>query len=508
MTPTNTITPTKTATPTMTPTTGPCIQYTIRNTSDNNALDYEINGCCPSEGMVDGTIPRGDGNSATVCSTTYPIIVSGTGSISNDGDCNCATPTPTPTQTVTPTNTETPTMTPTMTPTTGPCEYYSIQNTDKNRSLDYEIAGCCGDLGVSGGTITTYLGKVFVCTTSYPVITVGTGTIIYVSTCPSCVSPTPTPTQTQTQTPTQTQTQTPTPTPTPTPTTPPQCKEYELLDGGDGDGVFSLNGCCCDSDTYFYTMTQRFETKRICSTTLPVLYAGSGSVSLVGDCPCCQQPQAVNRYDAGDTNSYPGTGADWFNVGTSASSNDVTLYNNVTYSTDGGGSLVFDGTNDYGSIPYDSTFDFSTGDYTMNIWVKFQSINNSTVISKDTSGANFDWCMYLPDSSSMYNYSNGTSTNVNSTLSPSLSTGTWYLLTISSTSGYISMYRNGVLQNTPTYMSISNADTTALTIGSVSWNNPSLYLYGSLAIVETYNIGLTTYQTLTYFNNTKSRFGY
>jgi hypothetical protein len=506
------MTPTNTMTPTMTPTTGPCISYTITNMDENITLNYTINGCCPSQGITGGTL-NPQGGKITICSTTYPII---TGTldynIDTNGDCDCATPTPTPTNTetptMTPTNTETPTMTPTMTPTPGICYEYEIRSDEKTKNLTYTISGCCSDLGVTGGTVTPQ-SSVIVCSSTYPVITGGSGRISLVGLCP-CLTPTPTETPTQTPTPTETPTQTPTPTPTPTPTTPPQCKEYELTDGGDGDGVFSLNGCCCDSDTYFYTMTQRFETKRICSTTLPVLYAGSGSVSLVGDCPCCQQPQAANRYDAGDTNSYPGSGSDWFNIGTSASSNDVTLYNNVSYNGgDGGGCLEFNGTNNYGIITYDSTFDFSTGNYTINTWVKFNSLTSAVgVTAKDTSGSNFDWCIYLPDSDYISNYSNGTSTNVTANIPGTVSTGTWYLITISSISSYISIYLNGVEYGTTTYMSTSNSNTTALTIGCLGWNSPSTFLNGSIAVMEYYDVGLTDYLALDYFNTTKSRFGY
>lgn len=216
-------------------------------------------------------------------------------------------------------------------------------------------------------------------------------------------------------------------------------------------------------------------------------------------------PSPSNAFDAGNSSSYPGSGATWYNI---SGSNNATLYNGVTYDTDGGGCLIFDGSNDYGDIPYDSTFDFSTGNYTINVWVKYSGGAPLTIISKDTSGANFDWCMYLPDPSNMYNYSNGTSTNVHSVLTPGLDANTWYQLTISSISGYISMYMNGVLQNTPEYMSVSNANTTALTLGSVSWNNPALFFTGALAIVEIYNVGLTDTEVTTYFDNTKARFGY
>jgi hypothetical protein len=57
-------------------------------------------------------------------------------------------------------------------------------------------------------------------------------------------------------------------------------------------------------------------------------------------------------------------------------------------------------------------------------------------------------------------------------------------------------------------MSTSNSNTTALTIGCFSWNNPGAFLNGKIAVMEYYNVGLTDYLALNYFNTTKSRFGY
>jgi hypothetical protein len=53
----------------------------------------------------------------------------------------------------------------------------------------------------------------------------------------------------------------------------------------------------------------------------------------------------VLALDAADTNSYPGSGTTWNDL--SGNGNTGTLTNGPTYSSDNGGSIVFDGTNDY-----------------------------------------------------------------------------------------------------------------------------------------------------------------
>jgi hypothetical protein len=49
--------------------------------------------------------------------------------------------------------------------------------------------------------------------------------------------------------------------------------------------------------------------------------------------------------DAGNSSSYPGTGTTWTDL--SGNGNHFTLYNGTGYSIGGGGSLTFDGVNDY-----------------------------------------------------------------------------------------------------------------------------------------------------------------
>jgi hypothetical protein len=54
--------------------------------------------------------------------------------------------------------------------------------------------------------------------------------------------------------------------------------------------------------------------------------------------------------------------------------NNGTLVNGPTYSSANGGSIVFDGTNDYVTIPNSSAFDLGTGDFTVESWVRITSL--------------------------------------------------------------------------------------------------------------------------------------
>ena len=68
--------------------------------------------------------------------------------------------------------------------------------------------------------------------------------------------------------------------------------------------------------------------------------------------------------DAANTKSYPGSGATWTDL--SGNGNNVTLTNGPTYSSVDGGSIVFDGTNDYADF-FAPNLGTTT---TVEMWVK------------------------------------------------------------------------------------------------------------------------------------------
>ena len=76
--------------------------------------------------------------------------------------------------------------------------------------------------------------------------------------------------------------------------------------------------------------------------------------------------------DAGITPSYPTSGTTWTDL--SGNNNNGTLVNGPTYSSTNGGSLVFDGTNDYVNISNSSSFNFGSGDFTVESWIRITSL--------------------------------------------------------------------------------------------------------------------------------------
>ena len=79
----------------------------------------------------------------------------------------------------------------------------------------------------------------------------------------------------------------------------------------------------------------------------------------------------ILHLDASAPSSYPGSGTTWSDI--SGNNHVGTLTNGPTFSTDGGGSIVFDGTNDYVTIPDSPNWDFGTGEFSIEMALSNQN---------------------------------------------------------------------------------------------------------------------------------------
>jgi hypothetical protein len=77
--------------------------------------------------------------------------------------------------------------------------------------------------------------------------------------------------------------------------------------------------------------------------------------------------------DAGNRSSYIGSGTAWSDI--SGNGRNATLTNGPTFSSGNGGSILFDGTDDY-SIT-NSSFAIATNDRTYETWIKINSVVNT-----------------------------------------------------------------------------------------------------------------------------------
>jgi hypothetical protein len=249
----------------------------------------------------------------------------------------------------------------------------------------------------------------------------------------------------------------------------------------------------------------------------------------------------VLNLDAGFTPSYPRSGTTWTDL--SLSGNNGTLINGPTFDSDNGGSIVFDGVNDYSQKTSFSVIN-GTVDKSLEVWFKPTGIDSAPVVQSGTQGMvglNFEivytvegdtggftnipaqyknlggiygafWArdIFIPIS-----YNNSVKNN-------------WHQAVFTLSGGNIgSLFHNGTLpqalkwsdpnwsqtlESQPfTFTSINTGSNQPIYIGraatSSPWGQGQLYFPGNIAIVRVYNRALTAQEVLQNYNAQKGRFG-
>jgi len=220
----------------------------------------------------------------------------------------------------------------------------------------------------------------------------------------------------------------------------------------------------------------------------------------------------VLSLDAGNTKSYPGSGTTWLDK--SGYGNNGTLTNGPTFSSDNGGSLVFDGTNDFVSIPIQNL----DRPCTFSMWVNLSSLTGyQTFFGQDTSQSILRGRFYFQKPGgtaegfilNKVNFSivlsGGGVVPVNS--NNVIVTNIWYNYTAVLTTTTISLYENGILQNTVNDSNTFLTPNTTITLNAGYYNNSIAdYINGKSSSFLIYNRALSSQEILQNYNATKSRF--
>ena len=208
-----------------------------------------------------------------------------------------------------------------------------------------------------------------------------------------------------------------------------------------------------------------------------------------------------NLWDFGLPSSYPGTGTTLNTFTTTGMYWNLT--NGPTYSTAGGGSLIFDGSNDY--LAYGNAGSWTLGiPYTVNFWIKTTSTSGMGLMSH-YSGGPVNSGMFLDSGKLAYAYYNGDWRYYYST-GTSVNTGNWVMVTYAasaSSGGSIVTYVNGIADWSFTVAGGHGGSN----IGSLGILWGFSYFDGSMAQVSHYTVQHSASQVLQNFNATRQRFG-
>jgi len=216
--------------------------------------------------------------------------------------------------------------------------------------------------------------------------------------------------------------------------------------------------------------------------------------------------------DAANSKSYPGSGTTWNDL--SGNGNTGTLTNGPTFDTDGGGSIVFDATNDLCTFPVGTFNSGAPQNGTYYFRIKYPPYPATQNQLFNESGTGFDrGVVYYRNSSTTANlyffvnyYNTPTGTGTVTTSGPgNLPAGTWADVAFTfNSSGDWSTYRNGVLANSGTATNFVSWKRDGTGVPRIKCSSPDGA--GSQQLFYYYNRALTAQEVEQNYNATKSRF--
>jgi len=219
--------------------------------------------------------------------------------------------------------------------------------------------------------------------------------------------------------------------------------------------------------------------------------------------------------DAGNTASYSGSGTTWTDL--SSYGNTGTLTNGPTYSSANGGSIVFDGVNDYVENTSPNLGISGDASVTLSCWFYFTGTSSAgsywSLLSYGNGPSALDtFALAIYDVYRLafaFNGGNQAISNQNV-----ITTNTWYNIVGTKTPGAINTTTNLYLNGSQ--ISIASAPTgtpnvTSRVMRVGRWTNDGVgneyYFTGRVANVQIYNRALTATEISQNYNALKGRFG-
>ena len=195
--------------------------------------------------------------------------------------------------------------------------------------------------------------------------------------------------------------------------------------------------------------------------------------------------------DAGNVKSYVSGSTSWNDL--TSNQNVGTLTNGPTFNTGSGGSIVFDGVNDYLNLGNPSTLNILN--FTVCAWAKSSTFTNyQNIIFKGTTTGQYGIAL-----NSSGDWTIQPNTGFTGDI---LSLNTWNFFVGTYNGTQITAYRNGVQKQQ--YSIAQSYFGSVITVGTDTVN--SRYFNGNIAQVSIYNRALSSTEILQNYNALKGRF--
>jgi hypothetical protein len=220
----------------------------------------------------------------------------------------------------------------------------------------------------------------------------------------------------------------------------------------------------------------------------------------------------VLNLDPAKSNSYSGIGNTIFDL--SGIGNTGTLINGPTFSSLNGGSIVFDGTNDFLTIG--DKLDFGFNSFSFSCWINLSSVTGTRcVFSKSVADYQpYRYALLIINNKLrpfMRGNLNDLDVEFDSTLS--LSTSTWYhIVCVYERSSTLKLYINNSLDSSASIshwqnLDIQNSYTFKLGSYAAPDDSATYFMQGSISNFTAYNRVLSLTEIRQNYNAVKNRFG-
>lgn len=209
----------------------------------------------------------------------------------------------------------------------------------------------------------------------------------------------------------------------------------------------------------------------------------------------------VLHLDAANTLSYQSGSTIWNDL--SGNRNNGTLINGPTFNSANGGSIVFDGVNDYATI----NTSIGSGNFTFNIWLRRQSTSTAPLfLFGRYADSKVRGCMFfILNNILSFRIAAAASFDRTVNMTSPVTGSSWTNIVASANrTSNVLLYRDGLLDRQADISTQQGNIPTLNYIGAA--NGGAWFLNANLGIVQVYNRALSQQEILQNYNATKSRF--
>ena len=266
-------------------------------------------------------------------------------------------------------------------------------------------------------------------------------------------------------------------------------------------GFFRTDGF---SDSAFINLTSSIAGQTFTGTTEAETWLSTnGYWTSYGYTPSIVTTNLQLYLTAGNSSSYPGSGTNWYDL--SANAYTATLTNGVGFSSTKGGTLTFNGVNQY----VDTNNYLNAESFTVSAWFRLTNNGINMILSKETNGGwPWNYRIWMNGGTIVGDIAQSGAQTVS--ISSPLSTyndGNWYNVAFTRNDSTLRLYVNGVeINNTPDTLTGPISNNQILWIGQSAYLGGSYDYNGFISEVMVYNATLTAGEVLQNFDATKVRF--